>query len=144
MDVLALIFWLFTIFLIYVFFRFLIPKLLYSTKLAEVAFVSKKIMNSGKKIYSLSCGGKVSGFGISKGFLKLAIYPGGIWIKPVFISPFGIEKDKIINVSINKKNNSNTLRIQHSSKTVGSPLEINLGYGDYSEILQYIGKPLKE
>lgn len=138
MNTLIFIYPLVIILVVYLSFRYYLPSIVYKVSRKEINLISNIVRNSGRRIESLSCGGIVSGIHIGKGLLRLEVYEGGIWLKPVLVIPFGIERKNILNVHLNKKKNNFILIINHNSSVVFNPLEINLGYGDFSELAYYI------
>jgi hypothetical protein len=82
------------------------------------------IRASGAPVWSGSPGGRVGSMNATRAMLDVAVYPGGIVVKPRFLGPFAILVHEIRSVRLGRSLVTKTIEIDHAGIDAASPLVI--------------------
>lgn len=105
-------------------FRYVLPFLMTGSTPGRSDVRVAAIRASGMPLWSGAPGGVAGGVYSTVGMLAVEVYPGGIVVKPRFMTPFAVPVDEIRSVRLGRSRFTSTVEIEHSGRALTSPLVI--------------------
>jgi hypothetical protein len=106
----------------YLIFQVVFPKFLFRGDEESLARTERQVRQSGLVRTPVRCGGRIGNLNFSAPLIRVALYSDGLWIKPVFMRPFGILSSEITGVAAWKGFFSKGIEISHRSDHVVGPV----------------------
>lgn len=114
----------------YLLFKYQFPRLLSNKKREDLDTEIDAITRSGQQSLAFRCGGRIGKLNMTQPLMAIALYPGGIVMKPLFMAGVGIPSHKIEQIARRKRFLTRSIEIHHRSDSVTTPVCLYCGNPD--------------
>ncbi|MCE9636168.1 MAG: hypothetical protein K8T90_10735 [Planctomycetes bacterium] len=106
----------------YLLFRHVIPRAIFTRGDDETAAAEARVRASGAASAELRCGGRLGWANFGGKLIRVAVHPGGIHVKPLWVRAFAVDAARVRSVTRKKIFGGEIVEISHDSPDVKSPI----------------------
>ena len=106
----------------YLLVQYMFPAFIFRGTREARAESERAVRSSGAPWATFRCGGRVGSLNVGGSLLRVVVYPGGLWIKPILMPPFAIAASELVEVKLAKKWLAHGIEVGHSSLCVANPV----------------------
>jgi hypothetical protein len=114
----------------YLLFQHIFPATIYRAGSQARTLATQTLETTGTPLAQTTCGGSIGRLQFRGPLLRVAIYPGGILLKPLFMPAAALLNHEITAIHLQKMWFSEVVEITHRAQSLASPIRLACGSDD--------------
>jgi hypothetical protein len=108
----------------YLLFQVIFPRMLYPSTIQSTVEVTQRLRLTGSEIATGVCGGRIGSLRFRGPLIRVRVFPGGIFIKPILLPATPILREEITTLQEKRRFLSSCIEIVHTSKCIITPIQL--------------------